>query len=530
MSTVQELGALHRRYSDTSHRFRAAWTFHQFLQSLGKGNVPPATADAHSASFHNVYTELKEISQSLNVTESDRLQGRLDALDRRLTKMIEELDEEDGKVEPYVLRQFFRRVKTYDEKILTQLVKFYLYTQRGDLWASDRLDKIDFLLARLSEEEDDRTGEPRLRDLHRLREVFFGLWAMLGIEPPARSFLEENKAAIDATRQQVVGLESLDQLNEGGLIRQYREFKHGLGNYFFEPTLLVGIQETNLALKNRIRTLYNKEERRIVAEYQRVFELEREVPLDRELDIELARFREEIEAFEGQLQSKEFKLEDLAQIRQRVRDLVPRLTAASRGHLASSGAMPKGNPNPASDYLTAAAEDVVESPLAAQEDLLGEYYRRLVEALREVGTELSPERVILTPEIFPFRIEPREVTAYRRLFGRAECDRELEQFVLEGAALRMRINEEAQEIASILDETSVTGDSIVYARARWTARTANLYLWRFAHVLDESVLAGGVTEGRQLQLLRMRLMRDYSGLWLLAYKPLLKRNPGGTIA
>jgi hypothetical protein len=25
-------------------------------------------------------------------------------------------------------------------------------------------------------------------------------------------------------------------------------------------------------------------------------------------------------------------------------------------------------------------------------------------------------------------------------------------------------------------------------------------------------------------------MRDYSGLWLLAYKPLLKRNPGGTMA
>ena len=94
----------------------------------------------------------------------------------------------------------------------------------------------------------------------------------------------------------------------------------------------------------------------------------------------------------------------------------------------------------------------------------------------------------------------------------------------------MRINEEAQEISGILDETSVTGDSIVLARARWTARTADAFLWRFHHVLDEAVLAGSVTEGRQLQLLRMRLMRDYSGLWLLAYKPLIKRNPGGTMA
>jgi len=36
MTTVQELSVLHRRYADISHRFRAGWTFHQFLQSLGK--------------------------------------------------------------------------------------------------------------------------------------------------------------------------------------------------------------------------------------------------------------------------------------------------------------------------------------------------------------------------------------------------------------------------------------------------------------------------------------------------------------
>ena len=153
-----------------------------------------------------------------------------------------------------------------------------------------------------------------------------------------------------------------------------------------------------------------------------------------------------------------------------------------------------------------------------------------MDALREVDPDLAPERVVVLQDVFPLRIEPREVLAYRRLYGRANCDRELEQFLLEGAALRMRINEEAQEISGILDETSVTGDSIVFARARWTARTADAYLWRFHHVLDEAVLSGSVTEGRQLQLLRMRLMRDYSGLWLLAYKPLLKRNPGGTMA
>ena len=541
MNTVQELGAVHRRYADTSHRFRAAWTFHQFLQSLGKSGQQEIR-DAHSLEFQNLYAELKDISQNLNTSESDSLRGRLDGIDRSLGQLIEALDEEDAKVAPYYLRQFFRRVKSYDEKILTQLVKFYLYAQQGEIWATERLDKVDFLLARLSEEEDDRTGEPRLRDHRRLGEIFHGLWAMLGVPLPEAAFIADKRREIEAVRHEVAEIETLDRLTELNLIPRYRQLKHELGNLLFEPALLLAIQETNLALKNRVQSLYAKEERRIVSEYQRVFELEREVPVDRELEQELTQFRQEIERFEAQLQSQELKLEDLAMIRARVRELLPRLAAAggrSVGDLGqgdSGGAAgagrrraPLANDSAYLQAIGAAGEPARESPQTVQDDLLGEFYRKLVDALRDVDPDLPAERVVVLQEVFPLRIEPREVIAYRRLHGRASCDRELEQFLLEGAALRMRINEEAQEISGILDETSVTGDSIVFARARWTARTADAYLWKFHHVLDEAVLAGSVTEGRQLQLLRMRLMRDYSGLWLLAYKPLIKRNPGGTI-
>nr|MDP9122515.1 hypothetical protein [Acidobacteriota bacterium] len=306
MSTVQELGTLHRHYADTSHRFRAGWTFHQFLQSLSKSGTHPTgngeTLDAHSQDFQHLYGELKEISQNLNFAEGDRVKARLDAIDGRLTRLLHALDEEDIKVPPFFLRQFFRRVKTYDEKILTQLVKFYLYIQSTELWTTDRLDKIDFLLARLSEEEDDRTGEPRLRDHRRLGEIFQGLWVLHGVESPPKEFLAERRREIEAIRGEVGEVESLDQLNESGLIRNYREVKHGLGGYFLEPSILLAVQETNLMLKSRIQVLYAKEERRIVAEYQRVFELEREVSVDRDLDRELLQFRGEIERFEAQLQ------------------------------------------------------------------------------------------------------------------------------------------------------------------------------------------------------------------------------------
>lgn len=526
MTTVQELSVLHRRYADISHRFRAGWTFHQFLQSLGK-TLLQRVEDPHSTEFQELYNGLKEISQNLNASESDRIRHRLEAIDRRLSDLIQALDEEDIKVAPDLLRQFFRRVKNYDEKILAQLVKFYIYVHPGGLWPRDRLDKVDFLLARLSEEMDDRTGELVLRDHLRLNEIFQGMWGQLGEELPSDQVIEERRSEIDALRHEMADVDSLDRLNEGALIRRYRELKHGLGSLYFNPDLLLPIQETNLVFKSRIQKLYRQEEQRIVAEYQRVFELEREVPFDTQLDQELGEFREEIERFEKQLQREEFRLGDIALIRQRVRQLLPRLTAgrtptAERPTLSKAG-MDTG------EFTLSRAAAAASSPLATQEELLGEYYRRLVDSLRDVNPpDLAPERVILKPEVFALRVEAREVEAYRRIFGKGECDSELEKFLLEAAALRIRLNEEAQEISSLLDETSVTGDSVIFARARLTVRLADSYLWRFQHFLNELMMSGELAECRQIQLLRMRLMRDFSGLWLLAFKPLYKRLPSGT--
>ncbi len=529
MATVQELSTLHRRYADISHRFRSGWTFHQFLQSLNK-SLLQRTDDPYSTDFQDLYTGLKEISQSLNAAESDRMRSRLDGIDRRLSELMEALEAEDTRVTPDLLRQFFRRVRSYDEKILTQLVKFYLYIQQRDAWDSDRLDKVDFLLARLSEEGDDQGGDPRLGDYRHLSEIFQGLWALLNIPSPGDDALKEQKAAIEALRTEVGRMETLDRLNESVLIRRFREVKHGLGSLYFHPDLLLSIQDTNLAIKNRVSKLYRQEEQRFVAEYQRVFELEREVPVDRELDLELAEFREAIEKFERQLQREEFKLEDIALIRQRVREILPRLTASRPAPEESpSGSVRIVSEMETGEYVLSSSAAASKANLGDKEEILGESYRRLVKTLHDTSQELQPERVVLLPEIFPLRLEPREVVAFRRLYGRHEHDRELEQFLLEAAALRVRVNEEAHEITGIMDETSITGDSPIYARARVTARTADEYLWRFSHILGRAILGGDAAESRQIEVLRMRLMRDYSGLWLLAFKPFFSRRPGVTL-
>ena len=382
----------------------------------------------------------------------------------------------------------------------------------------------------MSEEEDERGGEPRLGDYRHLSEIFQGLWAFLEVPHPGDQVIGDHRTAIDGIRAEAARIDSLDQLNGSALIRRFRDLKHGLGNLYFEPEVLLAIQDTNLALKNRINRLYGQEEQRIVAEYQRVFELEREVPVDRELDIELGEFREAIERFEKQLQREEFKLEDIAQIRQRVRELLPRLTAVQPERDETSTRSTIQFPIETSgDEMLASSGQAVDRKLGDREEVLGEPFRRLVKALHDTSQEQQPERIVLLPEIFPLRLEPREVIAFRRVFGSEEHDRDLERFLLEAAALRLRINEEAHEITGILDETSITGNSPIYARARLTARTADEYLWRFNHVISTVLLSGDGTEARQVEVLRMRLMRDYSGLWLLAFKPFFSRRPGATL-
>lgn len=522
--TVQELSELHRRYSDLSHRFRSAWTFHQFLQSLHKSAAHGGGGDL-APDFQGLYNELKEISEKLSAADSERVRTRLDAIEARLGHLVTTLDTEDTKLPPYVLRQFFQRVKHYDEKILTQLVKFYFYARPHD-WPPDRLDKVDFLLTRLSEEEDERSGRLVLRDRTRLGEIFDGLWALVGAPPPADQLIQEQRDQIEALRLEAGSVESLDLLNESRLVRRYRDLKHGLGLTFFEPDVLVAVQETNLVLKARVQKLYKQEERRIVDDYQRVFELEREVPVDMQLDQELTQFRQDIERFETELQRDEVNLDHVAQIRQWVRSLVPRLTDAMR-----LGGGEESEPRSLTGIFRAGeSSDVPALRPSRHQDLLAEPFARLVGALLEIDPAVRAEAVVIRPEIFPLRLEPREVVAHRRLHGREPCTRDLELFVLEAAALRMLLNEEAQEIAGILDESSVTGDAPIFHRARSSAAAADEYAWRFHHLLARAVTSGAVDEGRELQLLQMRLLRDYSGLWLLAYKPLLARRPGGTLA
>ncbi|MCB1034846.1 MAG: hypothetical protein KDD47_13530 [Acidobacteria bacterium] len=512
--SVTEVRALHELYVDLSDRFRAAWAFHQCIRSVEKLFLPDV-AGKSSASFQDLYARIKSLSQNLNAPDPDRVRGEIDTIGRQLRDLSLKQLEEDSKVPPHFLRQFFQRVKSYDEKILTQLVKFYFYTAESSPWQPDRIDKVDYLLTRLGQDSVDSGEALRLRDRRGLNEILLGLWRVLDRTPPEDQLVETYRDTVSSLKTEVQQVGSLDELSDRNLIVRYREFKHSLGDLFFHPRVLEGILETNLLLHNTVNRLYDQEERRIIADYQRIFELEREVPVDQELDQELSQFRQAVERFEKQLEGRQVNLSDLAVIRERVRTLLPRLSEASR--LDSQGGAPRDTgsysiSNPLQEVSREGTSEIAPA------------FERLMATLEEAGPNQNPRHVAVSRELYPFRLEAREVVAYRRLHSDPDCDRELERFLLESAALRVRINEEAEEIKAILDDTAVTGEGPVFKRARRTVRLADSFLQQFLHLIDRAVLVSDLQLAHHLQILRMRLMRDYSGLWLLSYRRFLPKS------
>ena len=514
--SVQELNRVHHRYIRISNFFKSAWTFHQFIQGMQKV-FPDLEITQYPDDFQGIYGGLKEISKKLSETTAQASNAQLDRTEEQLAPLIQGMLSSDDSLSPALLRLFFQRVKNYDDNILSQLVRFYLYSKNGSSWNLDRLDKADFLTTKLAEEYDDQRGAFVLRDPTYLRELAQSFWAALSAKTLPETEVSTLCQELRTQARTVSSIESMDDLHNRQFVPRFRDFKHRLGDHFFQPKLLAGVIEVNLALKNQIEHLYRREEQRIVAEYQQVFELERDVPVDVQLGEELNQFRLSVEHFEKQLQGDNVRLEEIAGLRRRVRELMPKL----QGQPDPTQTGPFVEPREVRELREENSEKPTADPFTGrspEHEYVEERLAVIIETLDDTNPTADARKIALKPEVFGLGLNPREIIAYRRLFGGGPCDNELERFVLQGAALRGRIELEVEEIKGILDDTAVRKDAPVFQKARITTRHADLFVRRFEHYIDQAVLNNDSAEARALQLLRMRMMRAFSGLWLMVHR------------
>lgn len=510
--TVLELGALHARYVRASDRFKALWTYHQFasgaLRNLLGARVP------YEINFDKLFETIKQVSTVLNAAQTTAASQALDRVDATLGRTTQTLLDADDRIAASAMRRFFERLKRQDDNIIQFLIKFYLY---ADAVEADRRDKLDFLFTRLGEDFIASRGEFVVREALPLRQRVIALVTILRTAEPADEEVIRLIRAVHTMRDDIAAAERFDEIVERNLVRNSRAFKHRVGDFYFHPDVLLAIIELNIEAKNRYLRLYAPEEQRLIEETEKLVEhgaaIERNFgDANPGLLDEIARFREYKERFDVSRAESNVKSDVVARLKASMNSILAQLDHGIEEEVEAPQIIPE------SFFDEAQQNELVEERFGRAEPLL-DFLLRIASAIGIVDTSVEPEEIVQLPCARELRLEPWEAAAYQKLFDRraaeaAEDNEELWTLYLRAAALRLKVDEEATILATAM-AASVRPEPELLTRAKKSLDLAKELDEQFGDFLQEAVYYSNRRILHQLYRSRFRLLRGFSGLWLI---------------
>ncbi|MDQ3281405.1 MAG: hypothetical protein M3Q69_08335 [Acidobacteriota bacterium] len=509
--TVIEAGALQSRYARISDRFKAIWTAHQFASGVFATFLSEPLP--YDIDFRAIFASIKAAARSLSGTYPMEAAAQLDAVDESLDAATRHILAADAKISPSLLRRFFERLDHPDESLIECLVRFYFH---ADAVEGDHRDKVDLLFTRLGEDMDELRGGFVVREALALRQRIVELVSHLRVAAPPHEEVVQVIRAIRSIRDDIESAERFDELSERNLLKHARTFKHRVGDLYFDPDVLLAIVELNVAAKNRFLRLYDREEQRLVAESDKLVEHGSAIArnfgsTNPALVEEIARFRLLRDQFDASRAQSNVKHE-----------IVMRLKASMNAIMAQldRGLDPEVEPPelPPAFFEEARAIGSMTARFGRSEPLL-EHVLRIDAAIEGADPALAPEELVKAPGARELRLEPWEAAAYQKLVDRrpAEAEEDTEELWLvyvRAAALRIKIDEEAT-ILSTAVSTGVHPDADLLARAKKSLELGKELDESFSDLLQEAVYYSNRRIHRQLYRSRFRLLRGFSGLWLI---------------
>src|SRR4029077_18095091 len=132
---------------------------------------------------------------------------------------------------------------------------------------------------------------------------------------------------------------------------------------------------------------------------------------------------------------------------------------------------------------------------------------------------VMPEEVAEFPNVKELRLEPWEGAAYQKLFNHRapesdEYNEELWTLYMRASALRIKVDEEATMLAASIG-AGVPADNDVLVRAKQSLDCGKGVDESFNDFLHEAVYYSNPKILHQLYRSRFRLLRGFSGLWLI---------------
>ncbi|HYC88887.1 MAG TPA: hypothetical protein VEO54_06720 [Thermoanaerobaculia bacterium] len=505
---VVELGALHARYVRVADRFKAVWTYHQFASGAFRnllGSTVPYTIE-----FERLYDSIKHVSSMLNAAQTATAAQALDRLETTIDRVAHTLLEADDRIAASVLRRFFEKLKRQDDDIIQFLIKFYCY---ADAVEADRRDKLDFLFTRLGEDYAPMRGEYVQRESLQLRQRVIALVSLLRLAEAPREEVIRIIRAIRTMRDDIASAERFDDLVERNLVRNARAFKHRVGDLYFHPDVLMAVIELNIDAKNRYLRLYAPEEQRLIEETEKL--VAHGSALERNFDglaEELERFRVQKERFDAARAESNVKSDMVARLKASMQSILAQLDRGLEEEVELVGPLPESFFDE-----TRQTEEVTER-FGRNEPLL-DFLQRIAGGIAMVDISVEPEEVVQLPCARELRLEAWEAAAYQKLFDRraAEAEEDNEELwllYLRAAALRIKVDEEATILATAM-AAGVRPEPELLARAKKSLDLSKELDEQFGDLLQEAVYYSNRRILHQLYRSRFRLLRGFSGLWLI---------------
>ncbi len=485
--SVEKLQLLHEDYIRLTERFKALWTFHQFLRGIGKTFSPDAPEP--SARFNGLYEEVRGLGAELSASPPESVARRILELSSRLETVSGELRETDRRISPSLVRRFFDRIRPQDEKIAFYLLRYYFSQADVD---EDVIDKVDFLatVAATGRPEPEATAtRPRAA----IRQLFesvtaSSVWPRIeaGMTPAIVRAFDELAADVTQARE-------FEQLLTERLLNNARTMKRRVATGLADPDILTAVAWCNLTTRSVFHRLYEKEERKLDEATGRIADLERElVPGgdDETAPAEFRRFRESRGRFDRLTNERNVRAEHVLELKLAIGEVLDKF-----------------------DISGLEAEDIDEAlELVEEVDASSEdesfWLPCLDRILDPVGRALESPGAAWAEAIGALKLETWELEAARHTVEAGAPPTDADRTILRAAALRVRAEDEAETLRRARPGAA-SSEELRAARGT-IARCEGIDLALESLALE----SGGFEQARSRNRSRHRLRAATSALWL----------------
>ncbi|MBW3565256.1 MAG: hypothetical protein KY459_11065 [Acidobacteria bacterium] len=502
--SVEEISGLHNRFVQLSDRFKSLWTFHQFAQSVFRNVLERPLP--YKIDFQSVWEPIRHTQTQIGTADPEKVSDRLQSGATDLANIAKQLLVADELLTTSVMRRFFEKLGSRDEMILVHLIRFYLASPES--LEGDRRDKFDFLVTRLGEAYVDDQGGIGVRDSLNLRERFQAIGSSFEGKLPGQERLLEIIRELKVIREQVEQASRFENLTDSDLIGKLRMLKHECGNALFHPDVMLAAVNANVAMKKRFSELYQIEEQEILNNIQRVIDNEDSLRdgFAREDDAiaELERFRKFKQDFDESRSRSNLKTESIMRMKQSLYRLLGQDRKASEE-------------TDVSPVIEKVEERVSLERIFGSDAVLQPYLEKISTALTPWKNRLGPANDLAREVVVDLRLEPWEIAAFFHLYreegGQTADERERDLLYVRAAALRMRINEDAGKMLKIMKTQGAASEDL--GGIRETLGAAETTDSAFGAIMNGAQAQWGPEGVRRLHRSRLRLFREFSGLWLI---------------